>query len=84
MAGCCGDCIHNAVCAIDGYICKCEHFKNKTDFVEVVQCADCTYAHYHEDAKAFCCKRRDWYSEFVRPTDFCSHGVKNGCGKRVE
>lgn len=35
MATCCGDCIHNAVCGIDGHIIKCEHFKNKADFVEV-------------------------------------------------
>lgn len=35
MAGCCGDCIHNAMCEIDGYISECEHFKNKADFVEV-------------------------------------------------
>ena len=35
MGTCCGDCIHNAVCEIDGHIIKCEHFKNKADFVEV-------------------------------------------------
>lgn len=46
------------------------------DVAEVVRCGDCTYAHYNKDAKAFSCKRRDWYSEFVRPTDFCNHGVK--------
>lgn len=32
MATCCGDCIHNAVCEIDGYISKCEHFKNKANY----------------------------------------------------
>lgn len=35
MGTCCGDCIHNAVCGIDGHIIKCEHFKNKADFAEV-------------------------------------------------
>ena len=46
------------------------------DVVEVVKCSNCKYAHFNKDAFAYSCKRRDYYSEFVKPTDYCSYGER--------
>lgn len=46
------------------------------DVEEVVRCCDCTYAHFNPDANAFKCQRRGYYSEEVKPDDFCNHGVR--------
>ena len=55
----------------------CENFKNKVDFEEVVECSNCKYAYFNKDVCAYSCKRRDYYSEFVRPTDYCSYGERS-------
>lgn len=54
----------------------CEHFKNKADFVEVVKCPECKFSHYNKYAFVYSCKRRDYFSEYLRPTDFCSYGER--------
>ena len=83
----CKDCIHYECCK--EYLTKCaEHgeaerinnpctkFKNKADYVEVVECSNCKYARFNRFSCAYSCKRRNYYSEFVRPTDFCSYGER--------
>ena len=79
----CYDCIHSDVCSGIGacsYHCsdvsKCKYFKNKTDFVEVVRCKDCQYVHINSSSEKYHCKRRGYYSEEVKPTDFCSYGER--------
>lgn len=50
MAWCNGykDCIHEKVCDMPIIeTSKCEHFKNKTDFVEVVRCGNCKNYNNH-------------------------------------
>ena len=82
----CKDCIYFKRCVVLGVELdikrnkeadkNCRHFKNKADFVEVVECSNCKYAHFNKDACAYSCKRRDYYSEFVKPTDYCSYGER--------
>ena len=81
----CYDCIHCDACSDagdSGYsslkedASKCKHFKNKADFVEVVRCKDCQYVHINSSSEKYHCKRRGYYSEEVKPTGFCSYGVK--------
>lgn len=88
MTGCCGDCIHNAMCEIDGYISECEHFKNKADFVEVCRCKDCkkfieysdNYKYKVEGADGDCHIRLMYSADnqfcAVKCTDFCSYGER--------
>lgn len=49
-----------------------------TDVVEVVRCKDCAYCRYVDNADIYKCDRRGYYSEEVKPTDYCS------CGERRE
>ena len=48
------------------------------DVVEVVRCMDCKYCRYNAAISYYRCNRREFYSEEVKPTDFCS------CGQRKE
>ena len=82
----CTDCIHHKSCfnmafrcgykaeALDGAE-TCEDFKNKADFVEVVRCKDCKYCELYlsKESKSWQCVRK---IEWVKPTDFCSYGVR--------
>ena len=52
----CKDCIHYEPCYEYGNILdplgggvKCDSFKNKADFVEVVRCKDCKYHHWEQE-----------------------------------
>ena len=46
------------------------------DVVEVVRCKDCAYCRYVEGADIYRCDRRGYYSEEVKPTDFCSYAER--------
>ena len=46
------------------------------DVVEVVRCKDCQYVHINSSSGKYHCKRRGYFSEEVKPTDFCSYGLK--------
>ena len=88
----CKDCVHHDLCFDNGTLflryakgidkenaetkCPFDNFKNKADFVEVVECCKCKYAVFNKHCSAYSCKRRDYFSEFVRPTDFCSYGER--------
>ena len=48
----------------------------KEDVEEVVRCGRCKFAHFNKNICTFSCKRRDCFSEFVKPTDFCSYGER--------
>lgn len=75
MATCCGDCMHNAVCEIDGYIDKCKHFKNKANFVELIRCKECK--HWNNgycEGIPFCGDDASYIE--TEETDFCSYGER--------
>jgi hypothetical protein len=80
----CKDCLHNEVCKYgenrsNGMYCtgeKCKQFKSAADVVEVVRCKDCSYCRYVDGAGIYRCDRRGYYSEEVKPTDFCSYGER--------
>lgn len=72
----CYDCIHCGACSDagdSGFSClkedvsKCEQFKNKADFAEVVRCGDCKYY------RKYLCVRPHGPAS-VLPNDFCSRG----------
>ena len=46
------------------------------DVVEVVRCEDCVYCRYVDGADIYKCDRRGYYSEEVKPTDYCSRGER--------
>ena len=46
------------------------------DVVEVVRCKDCAYRRYVDGADIYKCDRRGFYSEEVKPTDYCSYGER--------
>lgn len=46
------------------------------DVAEVVYCSECKYAYFNKAVCGYSCKRRDYFSEFVKPTDFCSYGER--------
>ena len=54
------------------------------DVEEVVECCDCKFSHYDKYVFAYSCKRRNYLSEYVRPTDFCSYGVKMDEPTKIE
>ena len=55
---------------------RAEDVIEKQPTVEVVECSNCVYSHFNKEVCAYSCKRRDYYSEFVKPTDFCSYGER--------
>lgn len=48
------------------------------DVAEVVRCKDCNFVYFNSDSETYHCKRRGYYSEAVKPTDFCSYGERKG------
>ena len=46
------------------------------DVVEVCRCKDCAYCRYVDGADIYKCDRRWYYSEEVKPTDYCSYGER--------
>lgn len=42
----------------------------------ICRCKDCEYAHFNSSSETYHCKRRGYYSEEVKPDDFCSYGDK--------
>ena len=73
----CKDCIHYEPCYEYGNILdplgggvKCDSFKNKADFVEVVRCKDCKFLIQEESTCAICTH------DIVYPDDFCSYGER--------
>ena len=73
----CKDCIHYSFCDSHGYIDanECYCYKDESELVEVV-CKDCEYVHFNSSSETYHCKRRGYYSEEVKPTDFCSYGER--------
>ena len=78
----CYDCIHTYPCKYDRFFGveevenKCQYFKNKADFVEVVRCKDCKYWTTENDG--YCAK----FSALVLVENissaFCSYGERKG------
>ena len=48
----------------------------RADVVEVVRCEDCVCCRYVDGADTYKCDRRGYYSEEVKPTDYCSRGER--------
>jgi hypothetical protein len=46
------------------------------DVVEVVRCKDCANCRYVDAADIYRCDRRGYYSEEVKPSDYCSRGER--------
>ena len=46
------------------------------DAVEVVRCKDCAYCRYVDGAGIYRCDRRGYYSEEIKPFDYCSYGER--------
>lgn len=44
------------------------------DLVLVTRCEKCKHAYFNKDSLSYSCERRGYFSEYVRPTDFCCHG----------
>lgn len=93
----CKDCLHYEACSTFSKIINaavdvekgCEHFKDRTQFAEVVRCKDCKrwFPEQEERCKAlntepfgWCCRMRNMheisYREITQHKDFCS------CGER--
>ena len=74
----CNDCIYYPVC---NYKMRCDLFKDKTNFVEVVRCKDCKYFEVYypikekdkEPIEAHYCKL---YNSDRKQIDFCSYGER--------
>ena len=78
----CKDCLSENVCAMSPIREKysdikieeiCEHFKNKSDFVEVVRCKDCSYCDEEGRCEA---PENGLIREYVNADDFCSYGER--------
>ena len=72
----CKDCIHEYCCKYDRFFGvdevenKCNYFKNKADFVEVVRCKDCDISHNRWTG----CPKM---GGLIPPPDhFCSYGIR--------
>lgn len=77
----CHDCTHLYCCKYDRFFGvddvenKCNYFKNKADFVEVIRCKDCERRNtelchmgfYNTNGEFMC---------LVKGTDFCSYGER--------
>lgn len=81
----CYECLHYEACSDVGdagfsYLKdgeeKCDHFKNKADFVEVVRCKDCVWYEQNpwNNEEMVCRYYADWSAP--EPGDFCSHGER--------
>lgn len=46
------------------------------DVAKVCRCEKCKHVHFNTVSKTYHCRRRDYYSEEVQATDFCSYGKK--------
>ena len=75
----CYDCIHIYSCKYDRFFGvddvenKCNYFKNKADFVEVVRCTECVYC---ENMKCTELKDNSGHPLDVAIFDYCSQGVR--------
>ena len=83
----CNDCIHQYCCKYDRFFGvdevenKCNYFKNKADFVEVVRCKDCRHNKPTIYEGKHACIRQCAYK---KPDDFCSYGEKRAeCVKKL-
>ena len=78
----CKDCIHDGTCHYfvddmrDKY--RCDNFKNKVDFVEVVRCSECKYQ--DDCAGQMVHTTRDYVLEqnisSYNKVDYCSYGAR--------
>ena len=67
----CKECIHYESCSDFSKIINsavdvekgCEHFKNRTDFVEVVRCEKCKHALWDEENEMWKCVESAYYDE---------------------
>jgi hypothetical protein len=57
-------------------LCELEDKLEQGNVVEVVRCKDCAYCRYVDSAGIYRCDRRGYYSEEVKPTDYCSYGER--------
>ena len=55
---------------------SCVDAVSTADVVEVVRCKDCNYCRYVDNADIYRCDRRGYYSEEVKPNDYCSYGER--------
>ena len=60
----------------NGFIYDELHRQPTPDVVEVVRCEKCKFVHFNSDSCRYHCKRRGYYSEEVKTTDFCSYGER--------
>lgn len=73
----CKDCIHEYCCKYDRFFGvdevenKCNYFKNKTDFMEVVRCEKCTHSKSYP--MRIICHR---FGRDVNENGFCSYGQR--------
>ncbi len=82
----CHDCIHKYSCKYDRFFGvdevenKCNYFKNKADFVEVVRCKDCKYLYcFSAIDRQFYCKHFPKGLQginIVEENPFCSYGER--------
>ena len=68
----CNDCIYYPVC---NYKMRCDLFKDKTNFVEVVRCKDCLYA-TERYGHLNCIHGVSYRNSWNKPDEYCSHGVR--------
>jgi hypothetical protein len=75
----CKDCIHYDICVFHtkgNENEKCQHFKNKANFVEVVRCKDCVYWEgrgYDGRCEAY---HNGLIRDYTNYDDYCSYGKK--------
>ena len=42
----------------------------------ICRCENCQFVHFNKDSCTYHCKRRGYFSEEVKPRDFCSYGQR--------
>ena len=42
----------------------------------ICRCENCQFVHFNKDSCTYHCKRRGYFSEEVKPRDFCSYGKR--------
>ena len=71
----CKNCVHYDICLLHlkgDEDKRCQRFKNKADFVEVVRCKDCEYHEIRGLTTEYCVKNR----MFVESDFYCSYGER--------
>ena len=88
----CKDCIHKRLCVVKAFPDmfentkwdkeRCDQFKNKADFVEVVRCNDCKYRILWDNGMGGQKNTCDLFFRGVVGDEYCSYGKRKEGAKQ--